>query len=106
MFFLTLQKIGIIYLKRNNQKDFEREFDEISVQLKTYHCIHFVGLQARKWSRSKTLWFLDSGAIENNKHRTLNSPISVGFKRTPSDTKSYWKPPPPADPLRLCGFNL
>ena len=61
--------------------------------LKTYHCIHFVGLQACKWSRSKTLWFLDSGAVENNKHQALSFPISVGFKRTPYDTKSYSKPP-------------
>ena len=57
------------------------EFDEISVHLKTYHCIHFVDLQqACKWSRSKTLWFLVS--VENNKHQTLSFPISVGFKRT------------------------
>ena len=77
------------------------EFDEIFVHLKTYHCIHFVGLQACKWSRSKTLWFLDSGAVENNKHQTLSFPISVGFKRTPYDTKSYSKPPR-ADRLRLC----
>ena len=69
------------------------EFDEIPVHLKTYNCIHFVGLQACKWSRSKTLWFLDSGAVENNKHQTLGFPISVGFKRTPYDTKSYSKPP-------------
>ena len=69
------------------------EFDEISVHLKTYHCIHFVGLQACKWSRSKTLWFLDSGAVENNKHQTLSFPISVGFKKTPYNTKSYSKPP-------------
>ena len=69
------------------------EFDEISVHLKIYHCIHFVGLQARKWSRSETIWFLDSGAVENNKHQTLRFPISVGFKRTPYDTKSYCKPP-------------
>ena len=48
--------------------------------LKTCHCIHFVGLQASKWSRNKTLWLLDSGAVENNKHRILNFPISVGFK--------------------------
>ena len=39
------------------------------------------------------IWLLDSDAVENNKHRTLSFPISVGFKRTPCDTKSYCKPP-------------
>ena len=51
--------------------------------------MHFVGLKVRKWSRSKTQLFLDSDAVENNKHQTLSFPISLGFKRTPYDTKSY-----------------
>ena len=81
--------------KKQSKKILRGEFDLISVHLKTYHCIHFVDLQACKWSRSKTLWFLDSDAVENNKHRTLSVPISVGFKRTP-----YYKPcKPPGQTL-------
>ena len=37
------------------------------------------------------IWLLDSGAVENNKHRTLCFPISVGFKEhlaTPNHTAS------------------
>ena len=47
---------------------------------------------------SKTLWFLDSGAVENTKHRTLSFPISVGFKRTPT-TPNHTASPPPGQTL-------
>ena len=64
MFFSHTSKNWSNLIKKKSKNILRGEFDEISVHLKTYHCIHFVGLQACKWSRSKTLWFLDQAPLK------------------------------------------